>query len=215
MAKAPAPIDGTHTSASRGIFGTSLRLRNVLMVLTMLAGMGLMVGPTVITDNQDIIGATIVGLSLFGFVFLNTPGLDFKTKVENNRPLLGAIILLTGFGTGVTFLWDHGDLEGVGIMGMIILVTSLVGTNLLSPETQLGSHEVRTAITLSCFAMFYAFIGFAGDEPVDEGSILAETFEHFWQVLIAVVGFYFGGITVERLADRRKEMPRESSGDES
>lgn len=49
--------------------------------------------------------------------------------------------------------------------------------------------------------MFYALIGFG---PVDElpDGVLSDTIEHFWQVLIWVVGFFFAKGAVDAVATR-------------
>lgn len=187
-------------------------LGNVILVPACLLGLGLVLYPGfIIPMHQTAMGVVATVLALAALVFLNAGRSGILQEfLERNRLLVGAVTLLIGFAVALVFTWEHPDLKGVGVLGIIVLLTTILAARLFDPHGELSHRHVRTAIAISCIATFYALVAFANDDPLVENSVLSATFKHFWQVLIAVIGFYFSGVTVEAWADRRR-MPEEAN----
>jgi hypothetical protein len=143
------------------------------------------------------LGAT--GALVFALVVLRTAGDTLAARVQARRFVLGPTVLLTGFGIGLAELWERKGLPGAAMLGVITLASTLLGGAILSKRETLGAGEVRTAITLSTVAMFFAMVGFAPDIEAATHGVLEQAVENFWVVVATVVGFYFGGHTVERI----------------
>jgi hypothetical protein len=156
------------------------------------------------------------GTLAFGQVYLRTPGhLSVEERVAEQKTVLGLTVLLTGYCIALAMLWERQGLAGVAMMGLVILVTTLLGGNILSEKKILEVHEVRTAITLTTVAMFFAMLGFAPEDVKASGTVLGEAVDHFWAVVATVVAFYFGSHTVEKLwGNRAKGDEEEDEGEE-
>jgi uncharacterized membrane protein HdeD (DUF308 family) len=177
------------------------RWRITAPLLLIVAGVVAMSWPGSPLEGQEyVLGVLAVGGGLAGLVFANSP-LSFRDTLWRHRLEVGSIILLTGFGLGIVLVWTKGSLAAIGTLGLIVLVTTLLGSNVLSGSRELTKEEVGIAIALSCISMFYALIGFGPKEELPDG-VLSDTIEHFWQVLIWVVGFFFAKGAVDVVATR-------------
>jgi hypothetical protein len=136
----------------------------------------------------------LTGIALAGLGFsLIVAGLRPRSlqRLRAYRREFGSIGLVAGMGIAITYAIVNRDLAGIGVMGLIVLLTVLMATNLMSGEDVITADEVRTAVTVAIVSVFLALLAFGQDDTLAEGSILAETFEHFWTILLTVVGFYF------------------------
>lgn len=148
-----------------------------------------------------VLGAT--GSLVLAFALLHAEGPTLAERVEEHRLFLGLTVLVFGFAVAIAQLWERKGLEGAAMLGLTVLATTLLGGNILSRHARLEFTEVRTAITLATVSMFFALVGFAPDTVAASGGVLAQAMEHFWAVVAVVVGFYFGGHTLERIKAAR------------
>lgn len=128
----------------------------------------------------------------------NTAGRWVKHKL-----LYGSLILLGGFALSIIIAWAW-PVPGVGIMGIGILLTVLIGGNVLSEEHDLTAGEIRRAIAVSSIAVFFGLLAFGNTIKAEQG-VLKTLLENFWWVIITVIGFYFGGRSAEKIVETLKK----------
>ena len=85
-------------------------------------------------------------------------------------------------------------------MGIGILLTVLIGGNILSKERDLSTAEVRRAIAISCISVFFGLLAFGNTVKIEQ-SVLKPILENFWWIIITVIGFYFGGRSAEKIVE--------------
>lgn len=125
---------------------------------------------------------------------------DLQLKSNENwsskRFFVGSFIIIIGFGcSAYTGLWKFHSLAGLGIMGMGILLTVLIGSGILSGTTPLDTGEVRRSITISIISVFFGFMTLNGTQNLSAFT----SSNQFWWLLIALVGFYFAGRSAEEI----------------
>lgn len=146
-------------------------------------------------------GLTGLALAALGFGLLVTTMRSATLDlVEKHRREFGAILFLAGFGIAVLYAIKAGGLPGLGVMGLVVLATALVAGNFMSGEDAITAEEIRTAVTLAIVSVFLGVLALGDDLKVDEGGALKETLDHFWTILLTVVGFYFTTTAVESAA---------------
>jgi len=111
---------------------------------------------------------------------------------------IGSFILLIGVTIAIAVLFHTSNLTGVGVFGVIVLFTVLIGGNILSGSFNLSTAEVRRAISISVVAVFFAFLGVA-DKITVEKNLLAPVMDKFWWIIVTIIVFYFGGRTLEKI----------------
>lgn len=216
----PQP-DAARQFAHRSLLGLSVRPYNLVLAVVLMLGAATMllgdddaspVNQKVLGSNQDSIGAYMVALSLFGFIFLNADrGDGLQALVERNRFPLGVVTLLSGFLLALTFMWTHPSLEGVGVLGIIVFLTTLITGRILDAEGGLKAQHVRSAIAVSCVATFYAILAMPPTAGPSADSLAFQVLENFWLILITVIGFYFGGVSVETIVGLKNRRASEGS----
>ncbi len=187
---------------------------NAALILAVIAGAVVMIRPDFMDSHQNLMGVIISSGGLFGLVFWNADrSLGIQGVMQRNRLSIGTITLLSGFSVALAFVWEYPDLEGVGMMGIITLVTTLIAARAFDPQPNMSHHHVRIAISVSAIATFYGLIAVTGDDVLPRDSLLAQTLDQFWKILVAVIGFYFGGVTLEafgkNLGNKNAEPPEE------
>lgn len=120
--------------------------------------------------------------------------------IERNRLLAGSLILVVGFAISVLIAYLMLPPAGIGIMGIGILLTVLIGGNVLSKGRDLSSAEVRRAIAISCTSVFFGLLAFGSTIKLGE-SVLQPILENFWWIIITIIGFYFGGRSAEKIVE--------------
>jgi len=120
--------------------------------------------------------------------------------VDKHKVFVGSLVLIVGFTLFgfLTLLLD--SLIGIGIMGIGILLTVLIGGNILSKEHELTAGEVRRAIAISFVSVFFGLLA-VGESIKTDTSVLTKILENFWWIIITVIGFYFGGRSAEKIVD--------------
>ena len=109
-------------------------------------------------------------------------------------------LLLWGLGIASTF-WFFG--ANIGIAGLAFgVVAPALWTFLMFFR---DSSDIRTAFTASFFALYLAFVAASFIPAVNaayahEGSFTAAVWGNLNTLMIAIVGFYFGGKAVEKAA---------------
>jgi hypothetical protein len=108
--------------------------------------------------------------------------------------------LLLALGLGSTF-WSIGT--DIGISG-VAFSTAAVGlwTFLVFFK---DSEDIRTAVTASFLALYLAFVAASFNQDVNavDGSLLKAVWDSLNPLMIAIIGFYFGGKAFERSAASR------------
>jgi hypothetical protein len=130
------------------------------------------------------------------------------------------IALLFIFG-GIFFGWINLILQdtttrltGLGVMGAVILGTSLLGmiiishynTNNKRPKyAMLHGDELRTAITISFISVFFGLLAYgesilipAGDNCPCLQSITKSILDNYWLIISAIIAFYFLDTTLKK-----------------
>jgi len=163
-------------------------------------------------------GLTGIAAAALGFIrVLSSLRKKRLEKLHGMRMEVGTIVLVGGFACGIVYAIQAANegakpLQGVGVMGLIVLVTSLVSGNLMSEEDRITSEEVRTALTMAIVASYLGLLAFGNKDVVDPASIVGVALKHFWQILIAVVGFYFAATTAQRFAKTPADAEKDGSG---
>jgi len=120
--------------------------------------------------------------------------------IHGHKLFVGNLILVIGFAVSVCIAYLLCSLIGIGFMGIGILITVLIGTNILSEKHELTTGEVRKAIAISCISVFFGLVAF-GDTIKTDNNILKTILENFWWIIMAIIGFYFGGRSAEKIAE--------------
>ncbi|XRO76996.1 hypothetical protein ACO3VM_00230 [Methanocaldococcus sp. 10A] len=111
--------------------------------------------------------------------------------LKKHKLCVGSFIIFLGFFIGsLIAFWLH-SLTGLGIMGICILFSVLIGANFLSKEKDLTTGEVRRAITISFISVFFGLLAF-GDTIKTDNRIINSILENFWWIIVTIIGFYFG-----------------------
>ncbi|MBM4241203.1 MAG: hypothetical protein FJ150_06030 [Euryarchaeota archaeon] len=133
---------------------------------------------------------------------------------EPKRWLIGSGILLFGFFVSAGIAYSLKSLVGVGIMGIGIFLTVLIGSDMFSGTTRLDTGEVRKAIAISFVSVYFAMMGISCTGNQDN-VLFKNLLENFWGIIAVIIGFYFGGRSAEIIADKFKESPEESNPPQS
>jgi hypothetical protein len=121
--------------------------------------------------------------------------------------------LLLALGLGSTF-WSIGT--DIGISG-VAFSTAAVGlwTFLVFFK---DSEDIRTAVTASFLALYLAFVAASFNKDVNaafvDGSLLKAVWDSLNPLMIAIIGFYFGGKAFEKSASSRSGGAQGQPGDE-
>lgn len=124
----------------------------------------------------------------------------FSSWLTVNRLWVGSLVLFVGFLIGIGIIYLRPSLVGIGVMGIWILLTMLIGGNILSRGHDLASAEVRRAIAVSFISTFFGLLAFGSKIEVGE-SVLRPILENFWWIVITIIGFYFGGRSAEKIVE--------------
>jgi hypothetical protein len=157
---------------------------------------------------EGLTGLACAGLGLAFIVTNLSPG--YLARFRACRREVGSIALLTGFGIGVAYAVKTPTLTGIGVMGLVIFVSTLLAINLMSEEDAITHGEVRTAITVAIVSVFLGLVAFARDDVLTAGSVLAATLDHFWAILVSIVGFYFTATAAEGALKAFAERPAQA-----
>ncbi len=117
--------------------------------------------------------------------------------------LYGSGIILVGFvlGIGLLYIFYTVDLAlfGVGLLGLIILVFTLLGLNIMSKDPILEKAEVRRAIGLSLVAVFFGLLAVSDKIKIETNTLLGNILSNYWWIIMTIIGFYFGGRSAEKI----------------
>lgn len=127
-----------------------------------------------------------------------------NNTTKKNTIIFGCVIITLGFIISIYIAYRLSPPAGIGIMGLGILLTMLIGGNILSKEQDLTTAEVRRAIAVSCISVFIGLLAF-GNTIELKHNILKPVFENFCWIIITIVGFYFGGRSAEKIVENITE----------
>ena len=113
--------------------------------------------------------------------------------------IIGLVIL------GISALADYPTV-GLGLMGLIVLFSTLVGVNIFSEGYDLSKGEVRKAIAISFISVFFGLliVGNNIDKLGLEKCVLKDVLDKFWVIIVTIIGFYFAGRVVEEQKDKKE-----------
>jgi hypothetical protein len=77
------------------------------------------------------------------------------------------------------------------------MVGVLIGVNILSGDDKLSKGEIRRAIGISCVAVFFGLLAISN--KVEYSDFSKDVLSNYWWVIMAIVGFYFGGRSAENI----------------
>ncbi len=147
-----------------------------------------------------------------------TEGTAFKSDGKLNWPTVALIglgdLLLWGLGIGSTF-WFFG--HDIGVAGIAFsTVAPALWTFILFYR---DAADVRTAFTASLLTLYLGFVAASFNGTVDsdfqaDGSFIHSVWENLNTLMIAVVGFYFGGKALERATTTVAEAKKGQTGSE-
>jgi len=160
-------------------------------------------------------GLTGIALAAVGFlVLLSAIRPATLQALRGMRREAGSILLTAGFGIAIVYAINVPGLVGIGVMGLIVLVTTLVAGNLMSDEDRITAEEMRNAITLAIVTVFLGLVAFGKDDTLADGSILGKTFDNLWKILLTVIGFHFTTTAAEGAVKALAERPAKPSGEQ-
>jgi len=111
-------------------------------------------------------------------------------------------LLLWAAGIGSTF-WFFGQDVGVGGLAFTTVAPALWTFLLFYRD----AADVRTALTAAFFTLYLGFVVISFDSDVSKtfqagGSFLHSVWDNLNTLMIAIIGFYFGGKAFETVAER-------------
>jgi len=83
--------------------------------------------------------------------------------------LIGSLILIAGFIISMYIGYWFPTPIGIGFMGLVILLTVLIGANILSEESNLTTGEIRRSIANSFISTFYGLLAFGNSTKIEKG----------------------------------------------
>ena len=130
----------------------------------------------------------------------------FSKQTTGIEHWAGYLILLASYASGFIIVLCKKNLFGIGLMGMIVFIGSIMGGSFLSEKGDLSSGEVRKSIAISFILVFFALLAF-GDRITISGdhNLIAKALENYWVFIVAIIGFYFGGRSLEKAAEKNRQ----------
>jgi len=133
----------------------------------------------------------------------------FSEQTTGIKFRAGYLVLLVTYISALTIAFCKKDLMGIGLMGMIVFIGSMVGGSLLSEKRDLSSGEVRRSIAISFILVFFAFLAFGDRITIkDDQKLIVTALENFWVFIVVIIGFYFGGRSLEKAAENKRQDPK-------
>ncbi len=133
----------------------------------------------------------------------------FSKETTGIEHWVGYLILLISYTVALFILLSKKDLMGIGLMGMIVFIGSMMGGSLLSEKGDLSSGEVRRSIAISFILVFFALLAFGDMITIPEDqNMIAKTLENYWVFIVTIIGFYFGGRSLEKAAEKNRQDPK-------
>lgn len=130
----------------------------------------------------------------------------FNRKTTGIEHRVAYLVLLVTYVAGIIIAFCRKDLQGIGLMGMIVFLGSMIAGSLFSEKGDLSSGEVRRSITISFMLIFFALLAFGDRIDVStENSVITKALDNFWVFIVTIIGFYFGGRSLERAAEKNRK----------
>ena len=133
----------------------------------------------------------------------------FSKQTTGIEHWTGYLILVVSYISALIIAICKKDLLGIGLMGMIVFIGSMVGGSLLSEKGDLSSGEVRRSIAISFILVFFALLAFGDRITIsDDQKLIVAALENFWVFIVVIIGFYFGGRSLEKAAEKNRQDPK-------
>jgi hypothetical protein len=130
----------------------------------------------------------------------------FSRQLTGIEHRIGYLVLLITYITALIIAFCRKDLMGIGLMGMIVFIGSMVGGSLLSEKGDLSSGEVRRSIAISFVLVFFALLAFGENITISaDQKLISKVLDNFWVFIVAIIGFYFGGRSLEKAAENNRQ----------
>jgi hypothetical protein len=141
-----------------------------------------------------------------------------QNTIKTWHKVLALLLIFGGIIFGCRCLYlqsENSRITGLGLMGVIILSSSLLGMILISyyadlpsgePKTALfAGGELRTAITISFIFVFFGLLAYSGSILVPTGQncpcqqpITKSLLDNYWLIISAIIAFYFLDTTLKK-----------------
>jgi uncharacterized membrane protein len=152
-----------------------------------------------VVDRAQAVANELLRRDEVGAARVNDPG---KAGLNWTTILLLGLgdLLLWGLGIASTFWFFGADIGNAGLAFGV--VAPALWTFLMFFR---DSSDIRTAFTASFFALYLAFVAASfipavGTAYAQQGSFTSAVWANLNTLMIAIVGFYFGGKAVEKAA---------------
>jgi len=132
----------------------------------------------------------------------------FDTKETELVHWIGYLTLFVFFAVALVIVVIKKDLFGIGLMGMLVFIGGIIGGSFLSEKGDLSSGEVRRSIAISFIFIFFALLAFGGEITIDcKNKIVTKILDNYWVFIVTIIGFYFGGRSLEKAAEKKEKTP--------
>ena len=130
----------------------------------------------------------------------------FNRQITGREHWAGYTILLISYSSAIIIVFCKQNLLGMGLMGMIVFIGSIIGGSLLSEKGDLSSGEIRRSIAISFFMVFFAMLAL-GDKIIiqSDNIFITKALDNFWVFIVTIIGFYFGGRSLEKAFENNKK----------
>ncbi|MBE9594347.1 MAG: hypothetical protein IMF19_12820 [Proteobacteria bacterium] len=134
-------------------------------------------------------------------------------KSEGWKFVTGSSILIIGLAVAYLIARDYWNTPaGLGVVGIVIFIATLIGLNYLSEEHELTTGEVRKSIAIASTVVFFGLFFIC---PYTQE--LKPLIDNFWKVYGVIIGFYFGSRAAEEInklrAKKREEEKKSEKSD--
>ena len=128
---------------------------------------------------------------------------------EMGKVRWGSVLLL---GVGVSFIWLLGLVSTYlhpSWHGLPLSFSAVVAALWAFLVFYNDSSDIRTAFTSAFFTLYLAFVAFSLHDGFanafkDQNSFARSVWQNLTTIMIAIIGFYFGGKALESVAQKKK-----------
>jgi hypothetical protein len=129
-------------------------------------------------------------------------------RQEASEVRWGSVLLL---GMGVSLIWSVGLVSTYlrpSLHGLPLSLSAVVAALWVFLVFYKDSSDIRTAFTSAFFTLYLAFVAFSLHDGFasafeDQNSFARSVWQNITTIMIAIIGFYFGGKALENVAQKK------------